>query len=406
MEIIKLENTKLFIENEQKRKFIKLLEYLKKKNKFYKNIIPENLEKIEISDIFKKIPIIDKEVIKKNYNNYFSYNDESITQEMTSGTTGVPLKCLKTVSERNIKSLIVWKKRKKIDLKVNIRNFLDLLGKFNNSKLNILDTSEENMKNVLDYIEYCKPRWLCASPSVILIYAKFIVNNNILFNNSSIKYIELQGESIKNEDRLFIEEVLNVKTVMNYGNRENWCIAYECMERHLHINTELFILENGYDKFCNQENGKIILTDLTNKVMPFIRYDTSDLGSIKYHKRCSCGEKDVLEIILSEARTTKRIIGQEDMIGDLVFKRIVHQIMRNKNKDTDIIYSYKVIQKSINNFIFFIVPGRNYTPCIKEELIFYTKKFLKNDVVLDIKLVDFIPLSKSGKKVIFDINIE
>ena len=93
-------------------------------------------------------------------------------------------------------------------------------------------------------------------------------------------------------ERRQIEEVFGVKVINRYGCEEVSLIASEC-EKHegLHLNVEHlfieFIRSDGQDAKPG-ESGSIIVTDLINKAMPFIRYQIEDSG-VPTDRRCSCG---------------------------------------------------------------------------------------------------------------------
>jgi phenylacetate-CoA ligase len=68
-------------------------------------------------------------------------------------------------------------------------------------------------------------------------------------------------------------------------------IAQECKaKRGLHINVEHVILEivDEGGVVLHGEPGRIVITDLHNRVMPLIRYDTGDVGTLST-RQCPCG---------------------------------------------------------------------------------------------------------------------
>ena len=100
----------------QWNKIITLIEFLFENNTYYERkflynkINPDNIKKS-----FKSIPIVTKKEIRNCYSDYISKTPESVLEELTSGSTGEPLKCLKTNNERLKASLILWLERKKHD---------------------------------------------------------------------------------------------------------------------------------------------------------------------------------------------------------------------------------------------------------------------------------------------------
>ncbi len=68
---------------------------------------------------------------------------------------------------------------------------------------------------------------------------------------------------------------------MGYGNAECRTVASQCKFSTLHVNMETSIAESI--------DGELYVTNLFNKVMPFIRYKTGDKGRVIQQKTCECG---------------------------------------------------------------------------------------------------------------------
>jgi len=68
---------------------------------------------------------------------------------------------------------------------------------------------------------------------------------------------------------------------MGYGNAECRTVASQCKMGTLHVNMETSIAESI--------DGELYVTNLFNKVMPFLRYKTGDKGRIVERKACGCG---------------------------------------------------------------------------------------------------------------------
>lgn len=93
-------------------------------------------------------------------------------------------------------------------------------------------------------------------------------------------------------ERQVIEDVFRLKVFDRYGCEEVSLIAAECeLHQGLHLNIEhLYIefLREDDTPAAAGEPGRIIVTDLMNRAMPFIRYQVEDVG-VPSARRCSCG---------------------------------------------------------------------------------------------------------------------
>ena len=89
------------------------------------------------------------------------------------------------------------------------------------------------------------------------------------------------AEVLGAEQRALIEQAFGCKVFNQYGCREIPNIACECRHGRMHIFTDMVYLETPDDE-------RLIVTSLTNRLMPFIRYDLGDSGQL-LDDACACG---------------------------------------------------------------------------------------------------------------------
>lgn len=101
---------------------------------------------------------------------------------------------------------------------------------------------------------------------------------------------------LHDHERAEIEEVFASKIFNRYGCEEVSLIASEC-EAHagLHVNDDSLVVEVlpdhdawGTGGFGPEGEGRVVVTDLWNRGMPFIRYVVGDLA-VPTDRACSCG---------------------------------------------------------------------------------------------------------------------
>ena len=384
------------------RRFDALIDYLSKKNKFYSKYITNICGQNKFSLVYSSLPYVDKNFIKSVGSDYFSLEDAASYWEYTSGSSGIPFKCYKLCSERNFLSLYIWGCRRKIDAKVTPRNFLELLGKRADKSFDFSDLSHNNIVAILKYIKNSCARWLCLSPTMAYHYAVVASELNIQFQN--IKYLELQGEYINVECRSYIEKVFGAKTVLQYGMRETWTIAYECPHGHLRLISDFYqvelhdIDEHGF--------GEVILSSNVNQYMPFIKYQTGDIAKITVDHSCNCGEQNPYVIEIREGRSANCITGHDNLIADIVFKRIIRKSLKPYNYDVSKIKAFSVRQTSDNEFMFLIVPGQTYCNEIEKLIKINTQRIIGKDVVVTFDYKDKILLDGNGKQSLFKCEFE
>src|SRR5258707_764531 len=100
------------------------------------------------------------------------------------------------------------------------------------------------------------------------------------------------SQTLPASSRAVMEDAFGCKVFDKYGAREFSGIAYECEahEGH-HVVAEGYIVETLRDGQPAKpgEVGEIVITDLNNYCMPFIRYRIGDLAEVLPEATCRCG---------------------------------------------------------------------------------------------------------------------
>ena len=143
---------------------------------------------------------------------------------------------------------------------------------------------------------------LIGVPSFILKLIDFAVQNNIDYQQSSVKTIVCIGEGIRlpdlNRSALGerIQKAWNVKLISTYASTEMQTAFTECVHgRGGHLHPELLIVEalNDHNQPVREgETGEITITTLGVEGMPLIRYKTGDLAAL-HSGHCACGRNTV-----------------------------------------------------------------------------------------------------------------
>ena len=106
-----------------------------------------------------------------------------------------------------------------------------------------------------------------------------------------LKRIFTASEYLSQNVRDYLERSFHVFVFDHYGCTETKEVAWQCHERNgYHINEDEVICEilDGSNAVPDGEVGDIVLTDLRNRAMPFIRYRIGDRGMM-LKESCPCG---------------------------------------------------------------------------------------------------------------------
>ncbi|HXG11937.1 MAG TPA: phenylacetate--CoA ligase family protein [Gemmataceae bacterium] len=189
-----------------------------------------------------------------------------------------------------------------------------------------------------------------------------------------------------------IEEVFGCPVTNRYGCEEVSLIACEC-ERHegLHINADSVYVEILRDGRPAQpgEPGSVVVTDLTNRAMPLIRYQVGDVAVLSA-RRCPCGRGlPLLEQL--EGREADYVVTPtgELISGISLTDHFACQIPG--------VVQLQIIQEKVDHFRFRLVRGPDFGPHSMERMRALVAQRFGPGIGYECQFVDRIPQEPSGK---------
>ena len=135
-----------------------------------------------------------------------------------------------------------------------------------------------------------QPSMLGCYPTALQLIAREQESGNLRIHPAIIM---TGGENLSEDVRNYLSHVFGCWVQTNYSCTEGGTLACECTHRHFHINEDWVILEavdedNQPVPFGSQ-SSKVLMTNLYNRVCPFIRYEITDRVVI-HNTPCSCGK--------------------------------------------------------------------------------------------------------------------
>jgi phenylacetate-CoA ligase len=399
-----------WLKNQQEKQLKKIINFCYENIPYYTKLFNQiNIKPSDITTIrdLEKMPILTKQTIKQNWQDFIPENINKLKylSGSTGGSTGAPLKyrMSKEDYERGVSLLYRgwgygrYKLGDKVaviagsslipttksEVKRKIQDFL-----LNCRHYSSFEMSEKKLFEYFGDISEWRPDFLRGYASSIYLFAKFTQENNLKLKFKP-KAIFSTAEKLFDKQRDLIENTFNTKVFDNYGLNDGGAAAYEC-EKHcgMHIDTERSILEvvdNEGKQVINQQ-GKILTTSLYNYALPFIRYDTEDLGVITDEK-CTCSRGNLLLKEIS-GRITDSLKINNIIIGSPVLTVLMGKFDINQ---------YQIIQNSQTSIIIKIVKGKTYNG--KEDEEYIRKSFYNHVGKINIKFnyVESIPPTKGDK---------
>lgn len=203
--------------------------------------------------------------------------------------------------------------------------------------------------------------------------------------------IVVGAEKLHPFQRAVIERVFRAPVFETYGSREFMLIGAEC-ERHagLHITSEQLLVEILDDDGTPTPRGlegNVVITDLHNLGMPFIRYLTGDRAMAGF-ERCECGRGLPLLSCVTGRRLDMLVSSDGRVIPGEYFPHLV--------KDFPAVRRFQVVQEAADRVVF-----RLAADAISAEdrgrLERLVREALGPTMRIEFEPVETIPLTSAGK---------
>lgn len=206
------------------------------------------------------------------------------------------------------------------------------------------------------------------------------------------KSIVVGAEKLHDFQRELIEEVFGAPIFETYGSREFMLIGAEC-EQHqgLHLSMENLLVEIVNDDGSptpHGEEGNVVITDLYNYGMPFIRYVNGD-RAVAGFELCPCGRGLPL---------LKKVVGRQlDTLGTPDGRKIPGEFFPHLIKDFPAVRRFQVVQEKLEQITLKLVVDGGLTLAERERLLGAVRTCTGTQVDVCLQLVDDIPLTNAGK---------
>lgn len=247
----------------------------------------------------------------------------------------------------------------------------------------------QQMEKYVATIKEYKPKLIVGYASALYLLARFMEKEGV--KDVHADAVISTAETLFPAYRKVMEDRFNCRVFNRYGTREFSTLVHECEEHsELHVNAENLFVEVVKDNehAAPGESGEIIVTDLHNYCMPFIRYRIEDIG-VASDESCSCNRGlPLLERV--EGRVHDILIGEEGRF-------IPGEFFPHLFKDSRGIRQFQVIQERKDELLIRIVKTDYYQKEEMDKALAVVKQYFGENMVVRLESVEEIPLTKSGK---------
>jgi len=360
---------------------------------------------------FSKIPILTKDIIRKEGKNLFSkgYEKRKPFEYTSGGSTGEPIIVLRDrfFWEWNIAHEIYFQELHGLQIgqpqiglwgsKVDILKARENLSQrlkfwlYNRTLLNSFRMSDEIMNRYIAIWNRIKPKLVWAYTGSILEFGRYLKKTGltVLSPHSIVCCAEMLTEQV----RSFLKDTFRCAVVNNYGSREVGSVAWECpVCDGLHLcvlHNKVEILDENLRSCGSGRMGDIYVTTLNNYSMPLIRYHIGDTAVVSEKAYCSCGGGwPIIESL------TGRHCGHfKTKSGEIIHGGYFIVLFWGSKG----IKKFQVIQEDYDEIKILIVPEGKVTREQIQDIESKIKVVMGGDCSVSFKFVDEINKSPSGK---------
>lgn len=368
---------------------------------------PASLQSVE--DI-RRWPLLDRPTIRRNRQRMRSTaSGTRLLPKVTGGSSGVPLQ-FDVTPDSNDRRMAAWHRgyawagaepgTKQLYLwgvplgnPSPWRRWKDFAYQrllYRRQVLNSFELSTERVPQFLAEYNRFRPEVVVAYTNPLYEFACALKRKQV--RPFSPRAIVVGAEKLHPWQRALIEEVFQSPLFETYGAREFMLMGAEC-DRHegLHLTAEhllLEIVEDDGQPTPPGEEGNVVVTDLYNYGMPFVRYLNGD-RAIAGSDNCACGR--TLPLL-------KRVVGRRlDILTTPGGGRIPGEFFPHLLKDYAAIERFQVVQEKPDAIRLRIVADHQWDDSEQRRLETEALQVIGAQTRFIVERVEEIPLSSAGK---------
>lgn len=255
--------------------------------------------------------------------------------------------------------------------------------------LNCFEFSPENLEHHLATWNRYRPEVVIAYTNPLYEFARDLEERGL--KPFAPRSVIVGAEKLHVHQRETIERVFQTRVFETYGSREFMLIGAEC-EQHsgLHLSLEnLFveILDEDGNPTPHGQEGNVVITDLFNYGMPFIRYVNGD-RAIAGWEQCPCGRGLPL---------MKKVTGRQlDILRTPDGRRVPGEFFPHLVKDYPAILRFQVVQEQLERIDIRLVTS-DWNSDLERQFLAEVREGVGEVVGVVVQQVNDIPLTAMGK---------
>lgn len=397
-------------------KFKKLIEHATRNVPYYDNLF--SAIKLKPSDIkhfddLHKIPVLTKDIARRESHQLIARNlpKKHIHKGVTGGTTGPPLKLLRDANDLtftwaaffrwyNWMGIGIGDRVSKIwgtptvlsmPLKKRIRNELKNWY-YNRNVVNSFGLSDQTIPDAIRNLNGFKPKLIRGYLSAFIQIAAYMQEHNLKLNFIP-QAVSTTTETLMEPFRQLVEQQFQAKLYDQYGCGECNSIAFEAGDGlGLYVTAEHVKLEilNNEGMNENLQEGRIVITNLDNYAMPFIRYENGDSGQFANVSKAKMFNLPLLKCVSGRTADTITLANGNKVHG-VFFTDMLNELYKKYPMNLN---RFQVYQQAPGNVEFRM---ESKTPLPGEFHMLLEKALYRFFNNVTITTMETLPMDNSGK---------
>ena len=355
----------------------------------------------------RRLPLLDKAVIRANTEALKSETAQGLARFNTGGSSGEPL--IFFIGKERVShdvaakwratrwwgvdigdpEVVVWGSPIELGAQDRVKAIRDRV--LRTSLLPAFEMNDAKLDEFVAALRAKRPRMLFGYPSALTRIARHALARGQRMDDLGIKVAFVTSERLYDEQRVVIQDTFGCRVANGYGGRDAGFIAHECPSGSMHITAEdviVELLDKDGQEVADGEPGEIVVTHLATRDFPFLRYRTGDIA-VRKPGGCACG-RGLPMLSEIQGRSTDFVVAED---GTVMHGLSLIYVLR----DTPGIQAFKIVQESLALTRVQIVPGDDFQPSAKAQIVAGLRKRLGASVQVEVESVPAIAAERSGK---------
>ena len=388
---------------------------------YYRELLSDrgiDCESIQSFNDLPRIPLLSRRTWQEHFDQFCAEQlpegTVAVDEDKTSGTSGVPVRVLKTSMFyvwwlafylRDLEWSNLRPGGTMAAIRATLKTGADLDRFLQGQRMEcwnpilepLLETGplygmdiRQDPRRQIEWLQEVNPDYLLSHTSNLELLASLLLDEPRRFPRLSA--IQAISETLTDEAQTKIEAAFQAPVKNVYSCAEAGYLASPCPAgRGLHVHSEnviLEILDDAGQPSAPGETGRVVLTVLHNFRTPFIRYEIGDLATLA-PEPCRCGRGlPLLTRVQGKVRPHFRLAGgRRKHSSDLV-----HAITTVGGH-----HQHQVLQKALDRVIVRIVPNSDWTTEHHQHLVQAVRVFFETPITVELELRERLELLPGGK---------